>query len=99
MPSWISSAVFAVLVVIFPYTLIFRMLLQLPKAIALSHRRWPVAGNIAVIAAITTWTTIFIHGTYYRRGFSDPFAILMEFIITALAYAFGLVLILRQFSG
>src|SRR5262245_34993583 len=99
MPSWISATIFAVLVVIFPYMLVFRILLQLPKAIALSHRRWPIGVNLAVIGAITAWVAVFIHGAYYRRGLIDPFAILMEFVIAALAYAFGLVLILRQFAG
>ena len=99
MPSWLSAAVFAMLVVIFPYTLILKILLQLPKAIALSHRRWPLALNIVVIGAVTVWITIFIHGVYYRRGLANPVAVLMEFVIAALAYAFGLALILRQFAG
>jgi hypothetical protein len=42
---------------------------------------------------------VFIHGAYYHRGFSNPALVLMEFLITALLYAFGLVLILRQFAG
>jgi len=99
MPPWPSSIIFATLVVLFPYTLILKILLQLPKPVALSHRRWPLAANLAVIAAITAWVAVFIHGAYYRRGLFNPFAVLMEFIITALAYAFGLVLILRQFAG
>ena len=99
MPSWLSAAIFGSLVVIFPFTLIFRILLQLPKAEALSHRRWPIAANIGVIGAITAWVTVFIHSVYYRRGFLNPTAVFMEFVISALAYAFGLVLILRQFSG
>jgi hypothetical protein len=99
MPPWASSIIFATLVVLFPYTLIFKILLQLPKPVALSHRRWPLAVNLAVIGAITAWVAVFIHGVYYRRGLIDPFAVLMEFVIAALAYAFGLVLILRQFGG
>lgn len=99
MPSWLSATVVATLVVIFPYTLILKILLQLPKPVALSHRRWPLALNIAVIGGVTGWVAIFIHSVYYRRGFANPTAVLMEFIIAALAYAFGLVLILRQFSG
>jgi hypothetical protein len=98
MPPWISSIVFAILVVIFPYTLILRILLQLPKPIALSHRRWPLVVNLTIMAAITAWAAIFIHSAYYRRGF-NPWLALMEFVIAALAYAFGLVVILRQFSG
>jgi hypothetical protein len=99
MPSWASATMFAMLVVVFPYTLIFRILSQLPKPIALSHRRWPLYLNLLVIGAITGWVTVFIHGLYYARGLMNPFAMLMEFVISALAYAFGLVLILRQFSG
>ncbi len=98
MPPWLSATIFAFLVVVFPYTLILRILLQLPKPIALSHRRWPAAVNVVVIVGIMAWITVFIHGTYYRRG-GNTGAILMEFIIAALAYAFGLVLMLRQFSG
>jgi hypothetical protein len=98
MPPWVSAAMFAVLVVFFPYMLIWRMLLQLPKPVALSYRRWPIGVNLAVIAAITAGITVFIHSAYYRRSL-DPFLVLMEFIIAALGYAFGLVLILRQFAG
>ena len=99
MPPWVSAAMFATLVVIFPYTVIFRILLQLPKPIALSHRRWPLSVNLLIIGIITAWVTVFIHTAYYRRGLVNLLAVLMAFIVAALAYAFGLVLILRQFSG
>ena len=98
MPSWISATVFAILVVFFPYTFILRILSQLPRPIALSHRRWPLTVNLVVIGAITAGVAVFIHSAYYRRTL-DPFLVLMEFVIAALAYAFGLVLILRQYSG
>lgn len=98
MPSWISATIFAVLVVLFPYTLILRILLQLPKPVALSQPRWPLPVNVVVIAAITAWITVFIHSAYYQRGW-NPWVVLMAFIMAALAYAFGLVLILRQFAG
>jgi len=97
MPSWVSAAIFAILVVLFPYMVILRILLQLPKPIALSHRRWTIAVNIAVIFAITALIAVYIHSAYYRRV--DPYLVLMQFVIAALAYAFGLVLILRQFGG
>src|SRR5437868_13110415 len=99
MPSWLSATVIAFLVVVFPYSVIFKILLQLPKAVALSHRRWPVALNIAVICGVSVWITIFIHRVYYGRGSMNPAAVLMEFVIAALAYAFGLALSMRQFSG
>jgi hypothetical protein len=98
MPSWVSATVFAILVVIFPYSLIFKILLQLPKPVALSHRRWSGAVNITILGAITAWVAVFIQAAYYRRS-SDPFVVLMEFVVAALAYAFGLVLMLRQFAG
>ena len=97
MPSWLSATIFATLVVLFPYMVILRIMLQLPKAIALSHRRWPIAVNIALIFAITALIAVYIHSAYYRRV--DPYLVLMQFVIAALAYAFGLVLILRQFGG
>jgi hypothetical protein len=99
MPAWISAAIFAVLVVVFPYTLIYRILLQLPKPVALSQRRWSVTLNLLIVAAVTVWVTVFIHGAYYRRGLTHPLVILMDFVIAALAYGFGLALILRQFAG
>jgi len=98
MPPWISSTLFAVLVVAFPYTVIFRILHQLPGPIGLSHRRWPFPANLALIAAVTAWIAVFIHTAYYSRG-ANPAGVLMQFGIAALAYAFGLVLILRQFAG
>jgi hypothetical protein len=98
MPAWLSSLVVAILVVVIPYTLVIKLMLQLPKAVAFSHRRWPLPANFGIIAAITAYTTIFIRNTYYGRG-NNPAAILMEFVIAGLAYVFGLVLLLRQFSG
>jgi hypothetical protein len=99
MPSWISALTFAFLVVVIPYTLIFKILLQLPKPIAASYRKWPLAANLLIIGAITGSITVFIHRVYYGRGFKNPPVVLMEFTIAALIYAFGLVLILRQFAG
>src|SRR5437764_8292092 len=97
MPNWLASLLFAVLVVTIPFTLILRILLQLPKPLALSHRRWPYVVNIGLIAVITAYATIFIRSVYYGRG-QNSAALFMEFVIAALAYIFGLVMILRQFS-
>src|ERR1700739_5840 len=83
MPRWISALVIAILVVVIPFTFIIRLMLQLPKPVALSHRRWPLAVNFGVIAAITAYTTIFIRSVYYGRA-TNPISILMEFVIAAL---------------
>jgi hypothetical protein len=98
MPSWITSLVFAVLVVTIPFTLILRIMLRLPKALALSHRPWPLPLNFALIGAVTLYVTIFIRSAYYGRA-SEPVAVMLQFLIAALAYVFGLVLLLRQFAG
>src|SRR3989475_11941685 len=98
MPSWVSALAIAILVVVMPFTLILKLMLQLPKPVALSHRRWPRLVNFGIIGAITAYTTIFIRSAYYGR-IASPVTVLMEFVIAALAYIFGLVLLLRQFSG
>jgi hypothetical protein len=98
MPNWLASLLFAVLVVTIPFTLILRIMLQLPKPLALCHRRWPYVMNIGLIAVITAYATIFIRSVYYSRSQTSA-ALLMQFVIAALAYVFGLVMILRQFSG
>src|SRR6266850_635277 len=98
MPNWLASLLFAVLVVTIPFTLILTIMQRLPKAVVLSHRRWPLPLNYILIGTITAYVTIFIRTAYYVRG-ADPAAVLMEFVIAALAYIFGLVLILRQFAG
>ena len=96
MPAWVSALVVAILVVVIPFTFVIRLMLQLPKPVALSHRRWPLPVNFGIVAAITAYTTIFIRNTYYGRA-SGTAAVLMEFVIAGLAYIFGLVLLLRQF--
>jgi hypothetical protein len=89
---------FALLVATIPYSLLLTIMMRLPKAIALSHRQWRKTLNFAVIGAVTAYTTIFIQHVYYGRS-SNSAALLMEFVIAALAYIFGLALILRQFAG
>ena len=98
MPSWITSLVFAVLVVTIPFTLILKIMLALPKPLALSHRRWPLPLNFALIGLITLYVMLFIRSVYYGRGIT-PLAVVLQFVIAALAYVFGLVLLLRQFPG
>ena len=98
MPSWVNALLFAVLVVTIPFTMILHILSQLPRAVASLHRRWPAVLNLVLIGMITAYVTIFIRSAYYERGSSNP-SLLLQFLIAALAYGFGLVLILRQFTG
>jgi hypothetical protein len=97
MAPWVTSLIFAVLVATIPFTLTMKIMRDLPTALALSHRRWPLALNSALIGAITLYVTIFIRSAYYGR--SDPLAILLQFLIAGLAYIFAMVLLLRQFTG
>ena len=73
MPSWLASLLFAVLVVTIPFTLILTIMQRLPKAVVLSHRRWPLPLNYILIGTITAYVTIFIRTAYYVRG-ADPAA-------------------------
>jgi hypothetical protein len=98
MPFWNTSLVFAVLVVTIPFTMILKMMLALPKPLALSHRRWPLPLNCALIGIVTLYVMIFIRSVYFGRG-GAPLAVVLQFLIAALAYIFGLVLLLRQFPG
>ena len=98
MPPWIASLLFALLVVGVPFTSILKILLQLPKPLALSYRKWPMPLNVGLIGIIVAEVAAFISFAYYG-GESDPVASLMEFLIAAVSYIFGVVLLLRQFAG
>jgi hypothetical protein len=97
MPIWVTSLLFAVLVVTIPFALILKIMLRLPKAIALFHRRWPMWFMVAMIGGTTAYVMIFIRSAYYGRA--ETVAVLTQFLIAAFAYNFTLVLLLRQFSG
>lgn len=98
MPSFITSLVFAILLVTIPFTLILKILLGLPKAVVLSHRRWPISLIYVFMGAITLYVTIFIRSAYYGDR-TDAIAVILQLVIAALGYFFGLVLLLRQFAG
>src|SRR5688500_8118067 len=98
MPAWVNALLFSILIVTIPFTMILRILSQLPKPNALSHRRWPGVINLVLIGLVTAYVTIFIRNTYYVRSCS-PAVVVTQFVIAAVAYGFVLVLILRQFSG
>jgi hypothetical protein len=98
MPGPVISLLFALLVVGVPFTSILRIMLQLPRPLALSHRKWPMPLNIALIGVVTAVVAVFIYFAYYR-GEANQAAMLMQFLIVAVAYIFGLVLLQRQFAG
>jgi hypothetical protein len=98
MSSWITSFSLAALVVMMPLTFILKVLLQLPRPLALSHRRWPMRLNFGLIVAVTVCGAFFIRKVSFDRT-STPAEILAGFLIAALVYGLGLVLLFRQFSG
>ena len=98
MPLWVTSLMFAVLVSTVPLSWVLRLLLDLPEPLTLSHRRWPMSANLALIGVITADVTIFIRSVYYG-GPTDPLAVGMQFLITGVIYVFGFVLLLRQYAG
>ena len=98
MPPWVAALSVAVLVATVPLTWILRVLQALPDPLVLSHRQWPIWGNLTLIGCITAIVTVFIRNVYYG---TTPAAaeIGMQFVIVGLAYVFGFVLLLRQFAG
>src|SRR5688572_18902686 len=98
MSSWFTSLSFAILMTVIPLTFVLRLLAQLPPVLAGSHRRWPMWTNSLVIAAVTACVAIFVR-TVHLGDSQAPLRIAGTFIIVALVYAFGIVLILRQFCG
>lgn len=98
MPALVTSLIWAVLVVTIPFTLVLKVLLRLPRPLALAHRRWALPVNFGLIASITWIVVIFIRNVYYAEERTSA-ELASQFLIVALAYAFGLVLMLRQFGG
>ena len=98
MSPWITALLVAILLATVPLTWIFRILRNLPPPLLLSHRRWPAWVNFALIGAITGNVTVFVRGVYYG-GTREPLALALQFLIAAVIYFFGFVLIVRQFAG
>ena len=93
-----STAVFlGILVTVIPFSFLMRLLQQLPKALVQSHKRWPLIVNGLITAGVTAAVALFLHRAADRSHSVSQVA--LEFLIAAVVYAFGLVLVLRQFCG
>jgi hypothetical protein len=97
MSLWVTSVLFAVLLTVVPFFLVLRVLQRLPPPLATSYRRWPVAVNAGVIAVVTICIAVFIRMS--SMGDRSPSRVAGMFLIAVLVYAFGLVLLLRQYCG
>jgi hypothetical protein len=98
MSHWPDALILAFAVVTLPFLMLFAVLAKLPRPNALAHRPWPMAVNYIVIGLVTGYVTMFIHNTYYVRG-TTPLAVFAMFLIAAVAYGFGVMLIVRQRVG
>lgn len=98
MQSWGTSLLFAVLVAAVPFNILIKLLMQLPRALALSNRRWPLSLNYGIVAGVTSYSTYFIHRLYYGTPRTAG-VIAGGCLIAAVIYGFALALLQRQFSG
>ena len=98
MPPWSGSWILALLVVTIPFSLVLRVLLDLPRPVALSHRRLPIWLNCASIAVVTAAVAVFIRFNYYNRNHTTA-STLTGFLVILIVYAIVFVLLLRQFAG
>jgi hypothetical protein len=92
------AAIFlGILITVIPFSFLLRLLQQLPRALVLSHKRWPLLLNGLITTGVTACVSLFLHRAADRsHSFSQ---VALEFLIVAVVYAFGLVLVLRQFCG
>jgi hypothetical protein len=96
--GWAQSFSLAMIVATMPLMVVYRIFQNLPDPLVISHGRWPVWANAAVIAAVTLDTAVLIRlwvgGTRH-----EPVEFTLQFLIAALIYVFGFVLLVRQYSG
>ena len=64
MQAWGTSLLIAVLVATVPFTCSSMFCFSCRAALAQSHRRWPLPLNYGLVAAVTSYTTYFIHRGY-----------------------------------
>jgi len=98
MSTWLLAASIAILVATVPMAWVYRILADLPRPIVLSHRRWPPWANFALIGAVTFNVALFARAGYYGAP-RPPSSVGLHFLVAAVVYAFGFVMLLRQFSG
>ena len=92
-----AAWVFGILISVVPFSFLLWLLYRLPKPLVASHRRWPLVLNCLLMTVVVVSTTLFLDRAAVRphglRG------VIVEFVIQAVIYGFGLALLLRQFCG
>ena len=100
MSIWAQSFWLAVLLATIPLMWVYRILQNLPPPILLSHSSWPSWCNMTLISVVTGSVSLFIHSAYDSVGDARQLLMIgLHFLITAVIYVFGFVLLLRQFVG
>ena len=92
-----AAIVFGILVSVLPFSFLLWMLYRLPRALVASHRRWPLAVNCLMMTVVAASTALFLERAAVRAN--GLRGIVVEFLIQAVIYGFGLALLLRQFCG
>ena len=99
MSGLLSAALaFGIFVSIIPFSFLLWLLYRLPQALVASHRRWPLILNCLLATGVAASTALFFQRAAAERH-SGMTGIVAEFMIAAVIYGFGLVLLLRQFCG
>ena len=98
MSGWAQSFSLAILVATMPLTFVYSIFQNLPTPLLLAHGRWPLWVNAAIIAAVTLDSAVFIREALGSAG-ADLVGLGLAFLIAALIYAFGFVLLVRQYAG
>jgi hypothetical protein len=92
-----AAIVFGILISAVPFSFLLWVLYRLPAPLIASHRRWPLVVNCLMMTVVAASTALFLERAAVRahgmRG------IVVEFLIQAVIYGFGLALLLRQFCG
>ena len=92
-----AALVFGILVSAIPFSFLLWVLYRLPSPLVPSHRRWPLLVNCVLMTGVAASTALFFQrAAIQAHGIQG---IVVEFMIAAVIYAFGLALLLRQFCG
>jgi len=92
-----AAWVLGILISVVPFSFLLWLLYRLPKPIVASHRRWPLLVNCLLMTVVASSTTVFlVRAASAIHGLSG---VIVEFLIQAAIYGFGLALLLRQFCG
>ena len=92
-----AAIVFGILISAVPFSFLLWVLHRLPPPLVASHRRWPLLVNCLLMTTVAASTALFLERATVRAN--GMRGVIVEFLIQAVIYGFGLALLLRQFCG